>query len=857
MKRWVATLAIFSIIVPESVAQSENYPSGDSHVTSQSDNKTALPARSGKIADTTADKFNAPASPGAPCGSASLSGTANGIFVESAKTYDDATLQQQLEMNAVRLSALSGLDQNSLTSHLGNVSGMNQSFTSASLNIQGPGTSQQAVTAAIPSTQTVQTNTVSNGTTAASNGQSVPVSNNQLVTQTTSNPATNQTVTTTPSFSPPTSTPAPVAPAVTTGFSVQSSAVLSEQMQLASTLSTELLEEEGALSDRIMRFKDSSGWHETMRPRATIGFDVTISPTRAERDAVAVVEMIVTSCEQLAGEPPAVTALIPSERTFNVAAIRNSSTSLGAGIATQFVGASGGFIFGHNSYFLVQDQDTVAQVFRPSDEDQKDYCSPNRCIGIRWLFRPVLGQRFVGTERRQVITQLAFPVTFSAKQYGQATIRTSWRHFDRKNGLVGDPLDEQSLNSYSYPILSYQLNDIKPVLNASSIEDLGGGQVMVRLDGSFLAGTYVRIGGSALVDPPSGLVREPLALRFTASAADLLSKNAFLVSKSGQDVSLTIQRAGRVWLAKNPVAVTTLDATFSHVSVSYCEVRASNAPNAEVDPNPMLLLIAGKAYGLSDAPLDREPAPGVSTVCDTAPRGEPIPAGAIERTLGLTTATATLLASPVITLKSLFAGPDGSFQLPLIQQGKLSPLSQADRLVLLTQTKDAAEFLLYGSRLSAVSQVDPAVELVLIADKVAQSDVKDNLRYVTLTAQQLQQYKFLVITRSGEAPEAISIPAVTLPDSASTPVVTGTVLKNDDTALVTGAGLADLTKIEFKGVAIPFTVAKDGKSATLLHLRKAGVTTNANLQSLDFYFKSKPVQVKVDVFTQKDQTVPR
>jgi hypothetical protein len=838
-------LAIFTIIVPGSLARAASPGS-------------VLPAAGSSVSsDSTANVLDVPASLGHPCGSASLSGDPNGIFVESAKDYDDATLQQQLEMNAARLSALSGLDQNSLTSHLGNVSGMNQSFTSASFNVQGPGTSQQVNTAAILNTQTVQTNTVSNGTTAGSNSQPVPVSNNQAETQTTSNPATNQTVTTTPSFLPPTSTPAPVSPAVTTGFSVQSSAVLSEQMQLAAALSTSLLEEEGALSDRMMRFKDTSGWHETMKPRATIGFDVTVEPTKAQRDAVAVVEMIVTSCEQLANEPPAVTALIPSERTFNVAAIRNSSTSLGAGIATQFVGASGGFLFGHNSYFLVQDQDTVAQVFLPSSDDRAKYCWPNQCIGIRWLFRPVLGQRFVGAERRQIVTQLAFPTTFSATQYGQATIRTSWRHFDRRNGLVGDPFDGQSPNAYSYPILSYPLSDIKPSLNAKSIADLGGGLVMVRLEGSFLAGTYVRIGGSVLVDPSSGLVREPSALRFTASASDLLSKNAFLVSKSGEDVPLTISRAGQLWPAKDAVLVTTLDSTFSHLTVSYCEVRDTNAPNPDSDPNPPMLLIAGKAYGLSDAPLDREPPPGLSGACDTPPTGGVIPDRAIKKTLGLTIPTATLVASPIITLKPLFADPKDSFRLPLIQQGKLSPLSQTDRLVLLKQTTDVAEFLLYGSRLDAVTQVDPAVKLDPIAEKVAESDAKDNLRYVTLTAQELQQYKFLVITRSGEAPEAISIPTVTLPDAASPPAVTGTVLRNDDSVLVTGTGLGDLTKVEFKGALIPFTVAKDGKSATLTHLRRAGVTANANVQSLEFYFKAKPTQVKVDIFTQKDQTVPR
>jgi len=81
------------------------------------------------------------------------------------------------------------------------------------------------------------------------------------------------------------------------------------------------------------------------------------------------------------------------------------------------------------------------------------------------------------------------------------------------------------------------------------------------------------------------------------------------------------------------------------------------------------------------------------------------------------------------------------------------------------------------------------------------------------------------------------------------------VLKLDDTAVVTGSGLDALTKVFFKGKEIQFKTAKDGRSATLLHLRSAGVTTSTSLQSLDFYFK--PVQVKMDVFSGLVQTSAR
>jgi hypothetical protein len=785
------------------------------------------------------------------------------IFVEDPKTYDDAVLQQQLESNFARLSVLSGLDQSSLTSHLGNVSGVDQTYSSGSLNIQGPGTNQVASTAAIPNTQTVQTNTVSSGM-AASGGVSSPVSNDQKNTQTTTNAATDSTTTTRPSFAVPVSA-APAAPtAITSGFSVQSSAVLSEQLQLVSRLNTQLLEYEGALSDRMLRYLEGEDLKFAMRPRATIGFDVTVAPVRMERDSVAVVEVIVSNCEQLGDGPPAVTAILPSEKTFNVAAVRNTSTSLGGGVATQFVGASGSFLFGHNQYFLVQDQDTIAQVFDPSPDDTRRYC-PQSCVGVRWIFRPVLGKRYVGPERRKIVAQIAFPVTKSTNQLGLMTVRTMWRQFDRKTGLVGGELSGKGATLYSYNVLPYPLDDIKPTLSVDSWDDLGSGLVSVRIADSFLPGTYIQIGNAILSDLSSGLVRETGAVRFAAPAIDLLSKNAFLVSRSGDRVPLIIDRRFRPELVQPSVSA--LDATFSHLVVSYCQPVSGDAhePASGNETDPMFLVIAGKVYGLSDAPLDRTQIPQNADVCAKVaapPPTDPTDPKSIEgkvyfKTLGLTIPTATLLASPVVTMKPMLADKESTFRRPLLGGNKLSALSQSDRLVALKLTKDNGEFLLYGNRLSLVKQVEPTVTLDEIAGVNAEPDTADNMRYVTLTAQQLEQYKFLVITRKGEAPEAIAIPPVTLPGSPAAPVVTGTVLLNQDSAVVTGT-FQDLEKVYFKGIEISVVfLDKEKKSIKLVGLKEAGVTSYAGLQSLDFTFKTKPIPVKVDVFTQTVQTTPR
>jgi hypothetical protein len=881
LKKTIATLLATVLTIPswatqDSASSKGQTPTGDAKAQTQA--VPPPPALSEEMMALSGHPQGAAENSNDPCtaGLKNLEPDQTQILVEEPKIYDDAVMQQQLDSNFNRLAALSGFDQASLTSHLGNVSGVNQSFTSGSFSIQGPATSQTVNTAAIPNQQTQTTNTVSSGT-AASNGVSVPVTTNQGVSQTTANSATNQTVATQPSMTVPVSAAAPVTPVATTGFAVQSSAILSEQLQLASRLSTELLADEGALSDRIVSrpFLDPITQSQVplfaaMRPTATVGFDVTVAPNQKQKDAVAVVEAIVANCANtgIGGDiAPAITALIPSEATYNVAAVRNSSTNLGGGIATAFMGASGSFLFGHNQYFLVQDEDTIAQVFRPIKTDRDAYCGSSECVGVRWILRPVLGQRFVGPQRRKVVMQLAFPSFASSSQFGELTVRTSWRHFDRKTGLIGQEIKGSTAALYRYPVGNIRLAAIQPPVPRT--EDLGNGRLMVTLSGGSLGGTYVRLGSQVLFDPSSGLIREEHSLRFVVSAADLMTKNPYLVWRNGDMSPLLNPRYSKIMTPvyaadskATPVTITTLDSINSRVTVSYCELPD---PNRKPDGSPFatpfdspLLYIAGRVYGLSDAPLARADGLNGGGSC-------PIDSKAVQtlpKTVSLTVPTATLLGSPIITMKRPFEGPDQTFQFPLIGSA-VSPMSQTDRLVLLAATKDSAQFLLYGSGLNQVDptnkrSVDPPVPLVAIPNPPAGSDTADTLRYVSLSKEQLAQYKFLVITRRNQAPEAISVPSVTLPDSGGAPTVTSTVLKGDDQAVVTGTGLDKLTEVQFQGKTIPFTRAKGATSSvTLLHLRQAGVTSRASLQSLDFYFKQGPVKVKIDVFSDLVQTSAR
>src|SRR5678815_4257571 len=59
-----------------------------------------------------------------------------GINVEQPRVYDDAMLQQMLQVAEARLAQLQLIDQNSITSRFGAVTGASQRISSFALNVQ-------------------------------------------------------------------------------------------------------------------------------------------------------------------------------------------------------------------------------------------------------------------------------------------------------------------------------------------------------------------------------------------------------------------------------------------------------------------------------------------------------------------------------------------------------------------------------------------------------------------------------------------------------------------------------------------------------------------------------------------------
>jgi hypothetical protein len=424
----------------------------------------------------------------------------NGIFVDDPKVYDDSSLQLMLNAARARLAAIQAIDQTGLLNRIGNVTGASLSQSSLGVSIMGPPIPQSVVT---ENGATGSTTTNANGTSTTS---TLPVQNTV-----TTNPALTAT--------------APAAPAnggvtlpSTNGISALDA--LNEQMQLTYEIANLQLLLEGSLNDRFVKGQ------RFIKPRATLGFPITITPQARYKNAVAVVEV---EAENPAinfnpDDRPAVTALLPREKTYNVAALTDHMTSIGGGLVTQVV--SGGFslLRGRKSYYIVQDQDTLA-VMQPGSDARK--------TAFSWQFRPVLGQSYVRSGLKQTFVQLSVPLKAASGCFGKIKVRTYWRRIDRKTGVLKEVIPESISSQKIQPIPVF---DLAPIIEKDvDYDDLGAGQIRVTITGKFLSGTYIRVGNNYYREGSPGFTSELTQIRFVASAAEVAKYKAFIVSRDGTE----------------------------------------------------------------------------------------------------------------------------------------------------------------------------------------------------------------------------------------------------------------------------------------------------------------------------------
>jgi hypothetical protein len=439
--------------------------------------------------------------------------TGNGIFVDNPKVYDDSSLQLMLNSARARLATLQAIDQTGLLSRIGAVTGATLSQSSLGVSITGP-----------PIPQSVVTDNAPTGSTT-SNGAGV-------VQSSTTNLPVQGTVTTNPQ-QVATAPPAPPNGGLTMPTpSISALDALNEQMQLTYEIANLQLLLEGSLNDRYVKGT------RLIKPRTTLGFPVTISSLRPYKDAVAVVEVQVTNPESNFNpdDKPAVTALLPRERTYNVAALTDKMTSIGGGLVTQVINGGFSLMRGRKSYYIVQDQDTLASMQSPDS-------SASNATAFSWQFRPVLGRSYVRAGMKQTFVQLSAPLRNGSACFGKIKVKTYWRRIDRKTGVLKEVIPE----SIDHPSVDkiIPVYDLTPFIDARpTYDDLGSGQIRVTVPGKFLAGTFVRVGNNYYRDGSAGFTADLNQIRFVASAADVIKYKAYLVNRDGSETAIVSPISG-------------------------------------------------------------------------------------------------------------------------------------------------------------------------------------------------------------------------------------------------------------------------------------------------------------------------
>ena len=760
----------------------------------------------------------------------------NGIYIYSPEVYDDSSLQQMLNGARAKLSSLQGLDQATVLQHLGALTGSTFQQSLFSAQVGGP---------SLPSTVTTANGPTS--TVAATTG-AAPAT-------TTTTTAPNQSVATT---SPTATSPIPSAPtntayALPTTFSGSASDVLNEEMQLTYEIANLQLLLEGSLSDRFVRGT------RIVKRRTTVGFSINFSPVKNYKNAVAVIEveverpqenMLDSMDPQSPGvpnphpEPPAVTALLPREKTYNVAAVKDRTTSIGAGIVTSVVSGGASWTGGRKTFYIVQDQDTVALSLPASH--------PTR-TAFSWQFRPVLGEPFVRTGMRQTFVQLAVAVDNFAGCFGKVYIRTYWRKYDQKTGIAKDVIDDSIREQYFDVIPVF---DLAPVIGTLQYEDLGNGQVQVAVGGKFLAGTYIRIGNTYYRDGSPGFTSDTTQIRFIAPAADIAVQQAYIVSRDGAEVRILDPSDAEY---RNPLSTSCdekpspqenkdqhfhKDSTVSAKVSSFdesnvlLEVHGTGMPHANTDP-PMYayyLLVGNRLFGLKDSQFERSGADGDVTYRVAVPAN----------TLASVRSVSLL---PLFWKKEKYAVSTGMPEFSLTGGG--------EKLVLIEKSEKTSIYLLYGNRLKEAKVLAPAgVTLRPVGSLIDDGTI----RLIDLSADQLKASKEIVLQKgANERPTVIAIPA---PDGKDTskPALTpqSRITVGMDEVVIAGEGLDKLKAVRFKKIAIKFTVSDDKKSVTLSGLGAARVTSTPTEQTLEFEFEGgQKSTVKVDVVNGKVETVDR
>ncbi|HET6979329.1 MAG TPA: hypothetical protein VFI24_23560 [Pyrinomonadaceae bacterium] len=596
----------------------------------------------------------------------------NGIVVGQTKLFDERSLALMLQGVQARLANRDFFDQGSIAAAIGKMQGARLDTSSFGLNV---------TTTPLPGTSTTintgSTTTLNEAITQPTSPANLPTPFPNIVT--TNNVVTPNTISQT--ITQPAVTPAapalaaqPSTLAFQPSFGLAPQTLLAQQLELTHDLENYRLLLEGSLTDRIINARGTSanGGFDYIGPRmrAIAGFQISIDSLRRYENAVAEVEITVSTVspvDPVGKNPPSVVMLLPQENNYNVATFTKDSKQFGFGVAVQPISFGLATQNQKETLYLVQDTDTVAfQRERP-----KTSTGPldPKAVTLGWQFRPVLGQKTVKAGPRQVFAVLALPVPDGFAYDATVKATTHWRRYNSKTKAVGAVIDgsssTQDLTNLTIPGNFVNGEPLQPIATGVSAVDAGQGNVLVNVSGSyFLPGTSVVLGNQIIDNAEKGFFlqgeknfRWLVPGQQLASVDDALIVGRFGPPKELRDPAVTnpasVALMGRLSISN--VTVTSLNAETCQMVVT---VVHTVPPRPAVPPAPpviapppetdLILVVGDKAYGFSDAPMRS------TSVTAIAAGG-----ASASRTYTLTAVVPARLAQTIgtIVVKRLFFGP--------------------------------------------------------------------------------------------------------------------------------------------------------------------------------------------------------
>jgi hypothetical protein len=221
----------------------------------------------------------------------------NGITVGEPKVFDNRSLASMIEQFEESLSASGFVSKNDLAAAIGNYQGSETRDSSQTLQISTLPTPQIATTS------------------SATNGVLSPTSQ------------TNTANSVTPQPPSPDATNGSLPHAVTKKYGIAAADLLNQQVDLTYQIFNLKMLLERSLSDRNFNGKP--------RLQSVIGFQISLNPPQKYRGCAAVVEIGVLPTSGV--EPVSLVALMPQEKTYNVAALTTKTNQFGAAVIVKVV----------------------------------------------------------------------------------------------------------------------------------------------------------------------------------------------------------------------------------------------------------------------------------------------------------------------------------------------------------------------------------------------------------------------------------------------------------------------------------------------------------------------------------------